>query len=91
MVGSSPLGIFVGQIGCHYIYAGPLVPQVEGYTSLCDFTKNWLGRTADDIIEFKTIFIRGEFGVNVKKPWINERFISKTLMSLCLEILLMLR
>ena len=79
MVGSSPPGIFVGRIGYPYVYAGPLVPPVVGDTSLYDFPERWLGRTADDIIEFRTSLIRGKFRVNVKKPWKDERFISKTL------------
>jgi len=79
MVGSSPPGIFVGRIGYPYVYAGPLVPPVVGDTSLYDFPEKWLGRTADDIIEFRTSLVRGKFRVNVKKPWKNERFISKTL------------
>ncbi len=79
MVGSSPPGIFVGRIGYPYVYAGPLVPPVIGDTSLFDFPEQWLGRTADEIIEFRTSLIRGKFRVNVKKPWKNERFLSKTL------------
>jgi len=79
MVGSSPPGIFVGRFGYPYVYAGPLVPPIVGDTSLFDFPEQWLGKTADDIIKFRTSLIRGKFRVNVKKPWENERFLSKTL------------
>ena len=79
MVGSSPPGIFVGRVGYPYVYAGPLVPPVVGDTSLFDFPEQWLGKTVDEIIEFRTSLIRGKFRVNVKKPWENERFLSKTL------------
>jgi len=79
MVGSSPPGIFVGRIGYPYVYAGPLVPPAIGDTSLLDFPEQWVGRTAEEIIEFRTSLIRGKFRVNVKKPWENERFLSKTL------------
>jgi len=79
MVGSSPPGVFVGRIGYPYVYAGPLVPPVIGDTSLFDLPEQWLGKTADEIIEFRTSLIRGKFRVNVKKPWENERFLDKTL------------
>jgi len=79
MVGSSPPGIFVGRVGYPYVYAGPLVPPVVGDTSLFDFPERWLGKTTDEIIKFRTSLIRGKFRVNVKKPWKNERFLSKTL------------
>ena len=79
LTGSSPPGIFVGRVGYPYVYAGPLVPPVIGDTSLFDFPEKWLGKTVDEIIEFRTSLIRGKFRVNVKKPWENERFLSKTL------------
>ena len=79
MAGSSPPGIFVGRVGYPYVYAGPLVPPIIGDTSLFDFPEKWLGKTVDEIIEFRTSLIRGKFRVNVKKPWENERFLSKTL------------
>jgi hypothetical protein len=79
MVGSSPPGVFVGRIGYPYVYAGPLVPPVLGDTSLFDFPEQWLGRAAEEIIEFRTSLIRGKFRINVKKPWKNERFVSRTL------------
>ena len=79
MTGSSPPGIFVGRIGYPHVYAGPLVPPIIGDTSLLDYPEKWLGKTIDEIIEFRTSLIRGKFRVNVKKPWENERFLSKTL------------
>jgi len=79
VLGSSPPGIFVGRIGYPYVYAGPLVPPVLGNTSLFDAPEQWLGRTVDEIIGFRTNLIRGKFRVNVRKPFENERFLNKTL------------
>ena len=79
VLGSSPPGIFVGRIGYPYVYAGPLVPPVLGNTSLFDAPEQWLGRTVDEIIGFRTNLIRGKFRVNVKKPFENEKFLNKTL------------
>jgi len=79
IVGSSPPGIFVGRIGYPHVYAGPLVPPVLGDTSLFDASEQWLGRTVDEIVGFRTNLIRGKFRVNVKKPFENERFLRGTL------------
>jgi hypothetical protein len=79
MTGSSPPGIFVGRIGYPHVYAGPLVPPVLGDTSLFDAPEQWTGRTIDEIVGFRTNLIRGKFRVNVKKPFDNEQFLSKTL------------
>ncbi|MEM2320726.1 MAG: Nre family DNA repair protein [Candidatus Bathyarchaeia archaeon] len=77
--GSSPPGVFVGRIGYPYVYAGPLVPPIIGDTSLFDFPEGWIGRTADEIIGFRTKLVRGKFRVNVKKHLDNQALLSKTL------------
>ena len=77
--GSSPPGVFVGRIGYPHVYAGPLVPPILGDTSLFDMPEKWVGKPIDEIINFRTGLIRGKFRVNVKKPFDNERFLSKTL------------
>ncbi|MCW4020173.1 MAG: hypothetical protein NWF14_02955, partial [Candidatus Bathyarchaeota archaeon] len=79
MFGSSPPGIFVGRIGYPHVYAGPLVPPVLGDTSLFDAPERWLGKTVDEIIGFRTNLVRGKFRTNVKKPFENERFLTRTL------------
>jgi len=79
LLGSSPPGVFVGRIGYPYVYAGPLVPPVIGDTSVFDAPEQWLPRTVDDIIGFRTNLVRGKFRVNVKKPFENTRFLSRTL------------
>ncbi len=77
--GSSPPGVFVGRIGYPYVYAGPLVPPVLGDTSLFDTPEKWVGKTIEEIIDFRTGLIRGKFLVNVKKPLSGERFLDRTL------------
>ncbi len=79
MAGSSPPGIFVGRVGYPYVYAGPLVPPMLGDTSLFDTPEDWLGKTVDEIIGFRTNLIRSKFRVNVKKPVENERLLNQTL------------
>ena len=77
--GSSPPGIFVGRIGYPYVYAGPLVPPIVGDTSLMDSPEEWIGKTVDEIVGFRTSLVRGRFKVNVKKPERAGRLMDQTL------------
>jgi hypothetical protein len=77
--GSSPPGVFIGRIGYPHVYAGPLIPPILGDTSLFDMPEMWVGRTIDEIINFRTGLIRGNFRANVKRPLDNEQFLSRTL------------
>ena len=77
--GSSPPGVFVGRIGYPHVYAGPLVPPVLGDTALYDSPEQWLGKTVNEIIGFRTNLVRAKFRVNVTKPFQNKKFIDKTL------------
>ncbi len=77
--GSSPPGVFIGRIGYPHVYAGPLVPPVLGDTSLFDMPEKWIGKTIDEIVNFRVGLVRGKFRVNVKKPYDNEYFLNRTL------------
>ncbi|MEM2577348.1 MAG: Nre family DNA repair protein [Candidatus Bathyarchaeia archaeon] len=76
--GSSPPSVFIGRIGYPYVYAGPLVPPIIGNTSLFDSPEEWIGKTIDEIVDFRTKLVRGKFRVNVKKPLENQ-LLSRTL------------
>jgi len=79
VIGSSPPGVFVGRIGYPYVYAGPLVPPIVGDTSILDAPEEWVGKTVDEIVDFRTKLIRSKFRVNVKKPDKAGKYIDKTL------------
>ncbi|OGS62798.1 MAG: hypothetical protein A3K59_01035 [Euryarchaeota archaeon RBG_19FT_COMBO_69_17] len=57
--GSSPPGVFVGRIGYPKVFVGPLVPPVHGDTEILDTPEDWLGRTMDDIVGFRSQLVRG--------------------------------
>jgi len=77
--GSSPPAVFVGRIGYPHVYAGPLLPPTSGDTSVFDTPEKWIGKSLEEIIDFRTRLIRGKFLVNVRKPLENQRFLDKTL------------
>jgi len=81
--GSSPPGVFVGRIGYPYVFVGPLVPPLHGDTTLLDTPEFWLGKTIDEIVDFRSTLVRGKHRVNVTD--IDEKIAEKT-RSLALSI-----
>ena len=63
--GSSPPSVFVGRIGYPKISIGPMIPPVMGDTSLIDTPELWLDRSIDDIVDFRSMLIRGKHTVDV--------------------------
>jgi hypothetical protein len=63
--GSSPPSVFIGRIGYPKVSIGPLIPPITGDTSLIDTPELWLDRTLDDIVDFRSMLIRGKYTVDV--------------------------
>jgi hypothetical protein len=63
--GSSPPSVFVGRIGYPKISIGPMIPPIMGDTSIIDTPELWLDRTLDDIVDFRSMLIRGKHTVDV--------------------------
>ncbi|MGD2201154.1 MAG: Nre family DNA repair protein [Candidatus Bathyarchaeota archaeon] len=66
--GSSPPSVFVGRFGYPYVNIGPLTPNYYGDTSILDAPEQWLGRSIEEIIGFRSQLVRGMYRVNVHKP-----------------------
>jgi len=63
--GSSPPGVFVGQWGYPKVLVGPLIPPISGDTEVMDTPEMWLGRTIDEIVDFRSRLVRGMHPVEV--------------------------
>jgi hypothetical protein len=63
--GSSPPSVFVGRIGYPKITIGPMIPPFMGDTSLVDTPELWLDKSIDDIVDFRSMLIRGKYNVDV--------------------------
>ena len=63
--GASPPSVFVGRVGYPKVSIGPLVPPRMGNTSLYDSPEQWLDRSIDEIVDFRSSLIRGKHTVNV--------------------------
>ena len=66
--GSSPPSVFVGRFGYPYVYVGPMTPPFHGDTSILDDPERWMGRSIEEIIDFRSQLIRGMHRVHVRKP-----------------------
>ena len=63
--GSSPPSVFIGRIGYPKVAIGPMIPPIMGDTSVIDTPELWLNRSIDDIVDFRSILIRGKHFVDV--------------------------
>lgn len=69
--GSSPPSVFIGRIGYPKVAIGPMIPPIMGDTSLIDTPELWLNKELEDIVDFRSMLIRGKHLVNiydVEKP-----------------------
>ncbi|MGC8962042.1 MAG: Nre family DNA repair protein, partial [Candidatus Bathyarchaeia archaeon] len=63
--GSSPPGIFVGRMGYPKVYAGPMIPPFKGDTSILDAPEEWVGKSFQEIIDYRYSLIRGKVRIAV--------------------------
>ncbi len=63
--GSSPPGVFVGRFGYPKVFVGPLVPPIHGDTEILDTPEDWVGRSMEDIVQFRSTLVRGMHRVHV--------------------------
>lgn len=75
--GSSPPGVFVGQWGYPRVLVGPLIPPISGNTEVMDTPEMWLGRTIDDIVDFRARLVRGMHPVNVRDVEGGDRLVDR--------------
>ena len=63
--GSSPPSVFIGRIGYPKVAIGPMIPPIMGDTSVIDTPELWFDRSIDDIVDFRSMLVRGKYQVNV--------------------------
>lgn len=66
--GSSPPSVFVGTYNYPKVNVGPMVPPVHGDTSLLDIPERWVGKSLEEIINFRLSLVRGIQKVSVLRP-----------------------
>jgi hypothetical protein len=63
--GASPPSVFIGRIGYPKVSIGPMIPPIMGDTSIIDTPELWLDKTLDDIVDFRSMLIRGKHTVDI--------------------------
>ncbi len=66
--GSSPPSVFVGSYGYPKVSVGPMLPPVHGDTTILDSPENWLGKSLEEIVNYRLSLVRGVQNVSVKHP-----------------------
>lgn len=65
--GSSPPAIFVGRIGYPKVHIGPMIPSYFGNTEILDTPELWIGKSIDDIIDYRQSLVRGKTISNINE------------------------
>ena len=71
--GSSPPSLFVGEYGYPHVRVGPMVPPYHGDTSILDNPELWLGKSLEEIVNYRINLLKGTMIHNVSK--ISDRYI----------------
>ncbi len=66
--GSSPPSVFVGSYGYPKVLVGPMLPPVHGNTMILDLPEQWLGKSLEEIVNYRLSLVRGIQSVSVSKP-----------------------
>ena len=65
--GSSPPSVFVGSYGYPKVLVGPMVPPIHGNTDILDIPEQWIGKSIEEIVNFRLKLIRGIQKVSVEQ------------------------
>ena len=71
--GSSPPSVFVGSYGYPNVGIGPMLPPIHGDTSLLDAPERWLGKSLEEIVNYRLNLVRGIQKTGIENT--NGRFI----------------
>ena len=62
--GCSPPAVFVGRYGYPKVDIGPLIPPIFGDTSEMDTPEMWVGKSIDQIVDFRFKLVRGKYRID---------------------------
>ncbi|MEW6042664.1 MAG: hypothetical protein AB1608_00160 [Thermoproteota archaeon] len=66
--GSSPPSVFVGSFGYPKVGVGPMLPPIHGDTSILDLPEQWIGKSLEEIVNFRLSLVRGVYKASVLEP-----------------------
>lgn len=63
--GSTPPSVFVGSYGYPKVLVGPMLPPMHGDTKILDSPENWIGKSLEDIVNYRLSLVRGTKSVKI--------------------------
>lgn len=63
--GATPPSVFIGRYGYPKVKVGPMVPPFHGDTTILDKPEMWLGKSLEDIVQYRLSLVRGVSDINV--------------------------
>ena len=66
--GSSPPSVFVGSYGYPKVAVGPMLPPIHGNTMILDLPERWLGKSLEEIVNYRLSLVRGVQQIPVLDP-----------------------
>ena len=66
--GTSPPSVFVGSYSYPKVLAGPMVPPIHGDTALLDTPEKWIGKSLEEIVNYRLNLVRGTQKISVDNP-----------------------
>jgi len=66
--GSSPPSVFVGSYGYPKVAVGPMLPPIHGNTMILDMPELWLGKSLEEIVNYRLSLVRGIQQVKISDP-----------------------
>jgi len=71
--GSTPPSVFVGAYGYPKVLVGPMLPPIHGDTAILDSPEKWVGKSLEDIVNYRLSLVRGIKPVKIED--IGEKYI----------------
>jgi DNA repair protein NreA len=63
--GATPPSVFVGRYGYPKVKVGPMVPPFHGDTTILDRPEIWLGKSIEEIVNYRTSLVRGVSDIDI--------------------------
>jgi DNA repair protein NreA len=63
--GATPPSVFIGRYGYPKVKVGPMMPPFHGDTTILDKPEMWLGKSLEDIVQYRLSLVRGVSDINV--------------------------
>jgi hypothetical protein len=66
--GATPPSVFVGRYGYPKVKVGPMVPPLHGDTTILDKPEMWLGKSIEEIVNYRFSLVRGVSNIDIHSP-----------------------